>query len=159
MGKIDKKMDDKYIYLVNERQRGASYIQTLLMVIVLSVMLYVGFIEENFNNFGIGVIVSVVFFYIIKDKFIGIKFNKKEIVILTFSDHKVYSIAEFKTIKAISAKRGTYLILFNNGDSYIFYFRDIEDVMDVFELNNVDSHKMAKRIEGKIRGIIPHRPL
>jgi hypothetical protein len=150
--------EEQYIYLVNEHQRGVSYIQTLLMVIVLAVMLYAGFMEDNFNNFGIGVIVGIVFLYLIRDKFIGIKFNKKEIVILTFSDHKVYPITELKTIKAISIKSGTYKILFRNGDNYTFYFRDIEDFIDVFELDKVDSHKMAKKIEDKIRGIIQHRP-
>ncbi len=151
--------EEQHIYLVNERQRGAVYIQTLLIVIVLSGMLYVGFIEENFNNFGIGVIVGIVFFYLVKGKFIGIKFNKKEIVILTFSDHKFYPITELKTIKTISARSGTYKILFRNGDNYTFHFRDVDDFIDVFHLDNVDSHTMAKKIEDKVKGVIPHSPL
>ncbi|MDZ7899395.1 MAG: hypothetical protein U5N85_15390 [Arcicella sp.] len=130
-----------------------------MMTLVLLFMLYRGFMQEDFIHFGYAIPIYLIIFYLLKDKFTGIKFNKSEVVILTFSKQIVYQLSDFQYIKTISVKKGIYKIIFKHNDSYTFYFRDIKDFIDIFELHNANSHKMGKRIEDKIRGIIPHNPL
>ena len=144
----------QYTYLVNERIRGSASVEVVIMTLVLLLILYGGFMQEDFTYFGYAIPIYGILFYLMKDKFTGIKFNKSEIIILTFSKHIVYQLSDFKHIKAISVKKGTYKIAFKNRDSYTFCYRDIEDLIYNFDLTEKDAFRMEKKIENKIRGII-----